>query len=489
MLGFGTEHGPFHVDGEGTLAPNQYSWNRIANMLYVEQPAGVGFSYFDNESDKITGDDQAANDNYQLILQFFKKFPERQGNPFYIASESYGGHYMPQLAMVILQNDFHHKLINFKGMMVGNPYVDPYTNAITQIRAYYNHGLIAKPLFDKWVRDCENPDSFNTDYCLDIEADMFDQFGPGINPYALDYPVCFEDVFLKSEQYEFDLHESNINYRADADKDHHEENHRDKTKKRRKKRSRKGHSRRRLYGRHHHHHHHNKKYDDDDHNIDDDYTIDDDYNWFDNAFENDNEDEVRTYSSQVDEFMKRNENNMISPPFLPVADNGYKPCSQVHLERFLNRHDVRLALHVVDEGGYLWTPCTDDIVYSDEDFDKSVIGEYRELIKMAIARSPNGDWINDLNILIFSGDDDSIASTAGTQNWIWDLGLPPVSHDEWKAWKVDNQTAGFVVHFLLPGKSSSSFIFATVHGAGHEVPAYRPYEALELFAKYLDRTL
>ena len=65
LLGFGTEHGPFHIDGTGTLTPNQYSWNRIANMLYIEQPAGVGFSYYDIESDKITGDAQAATDNYE----------------------------------------------------------------------------------------------------------------------------------------------------------------------------------------------------------------------------------------------------------------------------------------------------------------------------------------------------------------------------------------------------------------------------------------
>jgi carboxypeptidase C (cathepsin A) len=96
FVGFGTEHGPYFIDRNGTLSPNDFSWNNLANMLYIEQPAGVGFSYSDTETDHVTGDAQAASDNYVFILEFLKRFPERRSNPFYISSESYGGHYMPQ---------------------------------------------------------------------------------------------------------------------------------------------------------------------------------------------------------------------------------------------------------------------------------------------------------------------------------------------------------------------------------------------------------
>jgi len=68
----------------------------VANILYVEQPAGVGFSYSETKDDYNTGDNKTAVDNYALIVEFLKRFPERQSNDFYIASESYGGHYMPQ---------------------------------------------------------------------------------------------------------------------------------------------------------------------------------------------------------------------------------------------------------------------------------------------------------------------------------------------------------------------------------------------------------
>lgn len=37
-------------DGD-SLMDNEYSWNKLANMLYVEIPSGVGFSYSDTIAD------------------------------------------------------------------------------------------------------------------------------------------------------------------------------------------------------------------------------------------------------------------------------------------------------------------------------------------------------------------------------------------------------------------------------------------------------
>jgi carboxypeptidase C (cathepsin A) len=102
FLGFGTEHGPFFLSKKGDLSKNPYSWNKVANMLYIEQPAGVGFSYSEREKDYQTGDDQAAADNYHVIREFLHRFPDRQSNDFYISSESYGGHYMPQCKLLLL---------------------------------------------------------------------------------------------------------------------------------------------------------------------------------------------------------------------------------------------------------------------------------------------------------------------------------------------------------------------------------------------------
>jgi hypothetical protein len=53
LLGFLTEQGPFRPNKDMTLSFNEYAWNTVANMVFVEQPCGVGFSY----SDEPEGED------------------------------------------------------------------------------------------------------------------------------------------------------------------------------------------------------------------------------------------------------------------------------------------------------------------------------------------------------------------------------------------------------------------------------------------------
>jgi carboxypeptidase C (cathepsin A) len=49
MLGFLQEHGPYKMEDEDTkFQKNDWSWNKEANMLYIESPAGVGYSYCDS---------------------------------------------------------------------------------------------------------------------------------------------------------------------------------------------------------------------------------------------------------------------------------------------------------------------------------------------------------------------------------------------------------------------------------------------------------
>jgi len=130
MLAFMQEHGPFELaDGDYSFTANPYSWNREANMLYIEQPAGVGYSFGDCEAkpDQCNYDDNLmARENLASLLQWYAKFPEYQTNDLYLAGESYGGIYVPYT----LNEIHHHNAVharnpgqfkpNLKGMMVGN---------------------------------------------------------------------------------------------------------------------------------------------------------------------------------------------------------------------------------------------------------------------------------------------------------------------------------------------------------------------------------
>lgn len=125
LLGMFSELGPFVVDENLTVTLNPYAWNQVANVLYMEQPAGVGFSYPAGP----TNDTVTAADTYDGLLQFFALHPDLQGRPFYIAGESYGGHYVPNLAFKIqIENaklsPKSPQVINIVGFAVGNAYTD-----------------------------------------------------------------------------------------------------------------------------------------------------------------------------------------------------------------------------------------------------------------------------------------------------------------------------------------------------------------------------
>lgn len=82
--------------------------------------------------------------------------------------------------------------INFRGWLVGNPYVDPFSNDVTMMHTYYTHGLIPQPLFATWQGYCTDPHKYNARLCDRIVNIIMALDGNQINPYALDFPACLE---------------------------------------------------------------------------------------------------------------------------------------------------------------------------------------------------------------------------------------------------------------------------------------------------------
>ena len=85
LLGALTEHGPYRTAG-AALEPNEWSWNRQASVLYLEQPAGVGYSFGGSGA---SGDGVAAKDNLAFLRGFFLRHPALRSRPFFISGESH----------------------------------------------------------------------------------------------------------------------------------------------------------------------------------------------------------------------------------------------------------------------------------------------------------------------------------------------------------------------------------------------------------------
>ncbi len=131
------ENGPFNLTQDGKPVINQYSWNTKANLLFIDNPIGTGFSHA--KRDDIPRFESAVKANIQKFFQRWIALPpfvSLQGRPIFITGESYGGHYVPCIANALMSlND---PKIVVKGAALGNGMV----NAASQYVAYANFSLM-----------------------------------------------------------------------------------------------------------------------------------------------------------------------------------------------------------------------------------------------------------------------------------------------------------------------------------------------------------
>jgi cathepsin A (carboxypeptidase C) len=153
LAGLLTEQGPWRVNKTNNqqLYSNPHRWNQVANVIFLEAPAGVGFSYKDNDEDYSTDDDQVAKDNHVAIVNFFAKFPQFKTNPFFVTGESYGGIYVPTLATRILRLSPE---INLQGFAIGNGYLDRVKLADSLLLFGYFHGVYGKTTWNALLKGC-----------------------------------------------------------------------------------------------------------------------------------------------------------------------------------------------------------------------------------------------------------------------------------------------------------------------------------------------
>lgn len=81
------------LGSDADLEINGWSWNRFANVLYIEAPAGVGFSYSNTSSDYQTNNEKTAEDNYVFLQNWLDLYPEYRSSPLWLSGESYAGDY------------------------------------------------------------------------------------------------------------------------------------------------------------------------------------------------------------------------------------------------------------------------------------------------------------------------------------------------------------------------------------------------------------
>ncbi|KAJ8573604.1 hypothetical protein K7X08_010115 [Anisodus acutangulus] len=194
------ELGPFRVNSDGkTLHMNHYAWNLVANVLFLESPVGVGFSYTNTSSDlKTNGDRRTANDNLVFLLNWLERFPEYKDRDFYISGESYAGHYVPQLAHEILHhNNLANKtLINLKGIIIGNAVINDWTDYIGTYEYLASHALISDETYLDIHKYCYCDNTYNKPKCYNA-LEVVDNNTYNLDIYNIYFPLCHDGNLTK----------------------------------------------------------------------------------------------------------------------------------------------------------------------------------------------------------------------------------------------------------------------------------------------------
>jgi carboxypeptidase C (cathepsin A) len=136
QLGNLIENGPIRLvkDKNGNINAHSLTgqaWNSIANVIYLDQPVGVGFSYGNLKISEVS---QVQSNFLSFMKGFYEKHPEMKGRDFFITGESYGGKFEPAMASAIIdynQNALEADKIPLKGVLIGNGYVDPMTQRLS----------------------------------------------------------------------------------------------------------------------------------------------------------------------------------------------------------------------------------------------------------------------------------------------------------------------------------------------------------------------
>ncbi|KAK8693028.1 hypothetical protein V6N13_070627 [Hibiscus sabdariffa] len=175
-LGVGafSENGPFRPNGE-VLVRNYYSWNREANMLYLETPIGVGFSYATNSSSYVAVDDETT------------------------------GHYIPQLAKLMVEFNKKQNLFNLKGIALGNPVLEFATDFNSRAEYFWSHGLISDSTYKAFTSVC-NYSRYVSEYyrdsvspsCSKVMSQVSRETSKFVDKYDVTLDVCISSVLSQS---------------------------------------------------------------------------------------------------------------------------------------------------------------------------------------------------------------------------------------------------------------------------------------------------
>nr|GMC78476.1 serine carboxypeptidase-like 18 [Ipomoea batatas] len=158
------EIGPFTINYANSttgdipaLELNPYAWTKVANIIFLDQPAGTGFSYSKTWEAYRCSDTLSAQYAYSFVIKWLLDHPKFLSNPLYIAGDSYTGIIVPQIVQRIydgLKSGIEPRL-NIKGYVEGNPLTDKYADFNNRVVYAHRMGLLSDNLYKSTKVSCD----------------------------------------------------------------------------------------------------------------------------------------------------------------------------------------------------------------------------------------------------------------------------------------------------------------------------------------------
>ncbi|CAD8053118.1 unnamed protein product [Paramecium sonneborni] len=124
--------GPYHVykkgDNDYSIKKGENTWNKVAHVIFIDQPFDVGLSY-SNPNLNVDSSDLAGLYLVEFFRIFFEYRPQFKQTKFYVFGVSFGGHYVPAVGAALAKSNLE---MNFQGIAFGNGWTD----ALLQYQSY-----------------------------------------------------------------------------------------------------------------------------------------------------------------------------------------------------------------------------------------------------------------------------------------------------------------------------------------------------------------
>ena len=100
----------------------ELSWTKNYNILFPDNPIGVGFSTNSDDEYFPLDREQATKQFTTFYLNFLKKYPEFKKRPLYFTGASFGGHWAPYFASGL--DNLGNPDINIQGLVIASGFLN-----------------------------------------------------------------------------------------------------------------------------------------------------------------------------------------------------------------------------------------------------------------------------------------------------------------------------------------------------------------------------